>query len=117
MVEVFGADVDILQAARQAEAANEAVEHVGGVLAGMSHCRRDLRLTLGVLRLVPAHHVRQHDAGGIAVRHAELGAEYVTDAVARAHRHPRSQWSRRKPGADLAIHPCVEIVRIGFNPR
>src|SRR6266478_8882007 len=40
-VEMLGADPHILQAARQAETADEGVEHVAGVLAGLTHRRRN----------------------------------------------------------------------------
>ena len=42
------ADADLAQAARHAEAADEVVEHVAGVLAGMSHRGGDQRLPLGI---------------------------------------------------------------------
>ena len=93
------------------------VEHIAGVLARLSHRRGDQRLAFGVGRLVPAHHRRQHHAGGIAVRHVERGAEHIADAVACAHRHARGQRPHREPGADLAIHPRVEIVGVGFHAR
>ena len=115
-VEMLRADFDLAQAARHAEAANEAVEHVAGVLVRMAHGGGDQRLALGIGRLVPAHHRRQHHAGGVAVRHAEFGAEHVADAVAGAHRHAGGQRPGRKPGPDLAIHPRVEVRRRRPSP-
>ena len=51
------------------------------------------------------------------MRHVECGAEHIADAVARAHRHAGGRRAHRKPGADLAIHPRVEIAGVGFHPR
>jgi hypothetical protein len=53
----------------------------------------------------------------VAVRDAEFGAQHIADAVAGAHRHARGQCAGREPGAELAIHPRVEIAAIGFHPR
>ena len=39
---------------------------------------------LRVHRVVETHHMRQHDAGGVAVRHAGGAAEHMADAVAGA---------------------------------
>ena len=55
-VEMLGPDLDLVQAARHAEAADEIVEHVAGVLARMPHRGGDQRLPLGIDRFVPAHH-------------------------------------------------------------
>src|SRR3954454_24611453 len=104
-LELRGSDPDFLQAARHAERADETVEHVAGVLAGLSHRGGHQRLALGVLRLVPAHHRRQHHARSIAVRHVIDSAEYVTDAMARAHGNAGRERAHREPGADLAVHP------------
>ena len=76
-----------LQAAWHAEAADEAVKHIGRVLAGMSHRSRNQRLPFGIGRLVPSHHRRQHHAGSIAMRHVEGSTQHIADAMARAHRH------------------------------
>ena len=84
---MLGANANLAQAARQAEAADEVVEHVGGVRARMSHRGGDQRLPLGIGLIVPAHHEGQHDAGGVAMRHVVDGAEHIADAVARPHRH------------------------------
>src|SRR5262249_51638690 len=105
------------QAAWHAEIADEFVEHVAGVLAGMAHGLRDQLLALRVDGFVPAHHEGEHHAGGVAVWHAVHGAEDVTDAVARAHRDAGAQGSHREPGADLAIHPRIEIARVRLHPR
>src|SRR5436305_8732228 len=51
-VEILAADLHLAQAARHAEAADEGVEHVAGILAGMAHRRGDQRLALGVRRFV-----------------------------------------------------------------
>jgi len=49
--------------------------------------------------------------------HAECRAEHIADAVACSHRHPRSQRPGREPGADLAIHPGVEIAGVRLHAR
>ncbi len=95
-VEMFGADMHLREAARHAEVADEAVEHVAGVFAGMAHRGRDQRLPVGIVALVPAHHRRQHHARGVAMRHVELGAEHVADAVAGAHRHAGRRAGRSR---------------------
>ena len=51
------------------------------------------------------------------MRHAEFGAEHIADAVARAHRHAGGERPGGKPGADLAIHPRVEIASVGLHAR
>ena len=57
--------------------ANEGVEHVAGILAGMAHLGGDQCLALGVGGSVPAHHRRQHDARRMPVRDVEHGAEHM----------------------------------------
>src|SRR5207248_3477332 len=47
-VEAVRPDVHRAEAARHAEPGDEAVEHIGGVLAGMAHRRGDERLARGV---------------------------------------------------------------------
>ena len=51
------------------------------------------------------------------MRHVEHGAQHIADAVAGAHRNARRQRSHRKPGADLAIHPGIEVARVRLHPR
>src|SRR5437763_53342 len=55
-VEMLGADSDFPKAARHAEPGDEALEHVGSVLAGLSHRRGYQGLPFGIVRFVPAHH-------------------------------------------------------------
>src|SRR4051794_21625952 len=61
-VEMLGSDSNLPQAARHAEPGDKAVEHVGGVLAGLSHCRGYHGLPFGVVRFVPAHYRGEHHA-------------------------------------------------------
>ncbi len=51
------------------------------------------------------------------MRHIELGAEHVADAMARAHRHAGGERAGREPGSDLAIHPRRNVLRVGLHPR
>ena len=45
-VEMFFSDIHLMQAARHAEIADEFVQHVGGVLAGLAHRFGDQRLAV-----------------------------------------------------------------------
>src|SRR5215831_19205915 len=90
--EVLGPDLDGGEATRHADVGNKSGEHLAGILARMTHRRGDESLALGVCRLVPAHHRRQHDARCVAVRDVEYGTQHITDAVARTHWHTAGEW-------------------------
>ena len=89
-VELFRLHPDIAQRARQAEVGDQCGHRVAGRLARPAQRLADPGLAFGVHRLVEAQHVRQHDAGGVAVRHVRGAAQHVADAVAGALRARRS---------------------------
>ena len=70
-------------------------------------------LTVGVER----QHGRQHDAGGVAVRHPGAAAQHMADGVARPHARAADDAGHRDPGADLAVEPRRQVGRIAFHRR
>src|SRR5215469_2272178 len=115
--EARGADLHCAEAARHAKAGDKGVEHLASIFTRMAHRRRHQRLSLGIDRLVPAHHRRQHDARGVTVRDVESGTQDIADAVACAHRHAAGDRTHRQPRTDLAIEARLEVGRIGLDAR
>src|SRR5580704_4771076 len=52
LVEMLTSDADIVQGARHAEIADELIQHVARVLAGLTHRCRDQRLAIGIVLTV-----------------------------------------------------------------
>ncbi len=66
---------------------------------------------------VECQHGREHDARGVAVRHAGTAAQHMADGVARPHARAADDAGHRDPGADLAVEPRRCIGRIAFHRR
>ena len=67
-------------------------------------------------REVELHRVREHDAGGLAVRHMAMATELMPNGVADTCAHA-AKPDNRHPGAKLAGKTGVEILRIARGTR
>ena len=92
-------------------------DHVRRRLVGPAERLADPRLLVGVDRVIEAQHVRQHHAGGVAVRDIGGAAQHMPDPVARALADAGLRADHRHPGADLAVEPGFEVRRVGLDRR
>jgi hypothetical protein len=56
-------------------------------------------------------------ARGVSVRNAKQRAKNISDAMACAHWDARNDGNHRKQGANLTIHPCVNVSRVRLDAR
>jgi hypothetical protein len=78
-VEAFPPNLDRAEAPWHPKPGNEPIEHIPSILAGMAHRGCYQRLALAAHDFVPAHHGRQHNARGVAVRNAEHRAQHIAE--------------------------------------
>ena len=115
-VHQLGLHAGFAQGAGQAEIGDEFGELVRRRHVDLAQRVRHQGLAGGVLRVVEAHDMRQHDAGGIAMRHSRGAAQHMADAMAGAQRNAGGNPGHRQPGADLTIQPCRQVLWIFLHP-
>src|SRR5262249_27893839 len=109
------ANANIGKSPRQPELRDKGREDLAGIAIRCVERRCNRLLSSFRGRSVVTEHARHHDCRTEIVRNVAGAPEYMTNGVARAHRHPRLQPEGRQPGAQLTVESRLLVVRIALG--
>src|SRR5215831_5542513 len=116
-VQLLLTNPDVAQPGRQTESRNQLCNHIRRRLVGLAERLADSGLFFSIDQVIEAQHMRQHYAGGVAVRDIGGAAQHMPDAVARPFADTGLRADHRHPRTDLTVETGRQVRRLRLDRR